>query len=160
MSCPTAPTKMITIRQMQKQDASGALELMKQLAIFEGYQHNFNVTLDDLYRYGFGSNPRFTCLVAKGPDSSRIDGIAVLYQEPWNYQMAPTFVLKELYVREEHRGQGLGSALFLAVKAHCHSLGAVRLRWMVLSDNLGAQALYRHHGGEALGQWQVWEVSN
>lgn len=155
----TASTEFVNIRNILEADAAEALQLMRNLAEFEGYAQDFSVTLRDILQYGFGPGRRFTCLVAEGKDQEHLLGMAVLFEEPWNYQMQPTLVLKELFVRPEARSHGVGSALFQAAKDYCQSIGGVRLRWLVLNDNASAQAMYRRHGGSASRDWQVWEVA-
>ena len=147
---------MTVVRVMHEDDVRDALVMMRELAAFEGYLEDFEVTERDLLRFGFGPERKFTCFVAASSDTDERLGIAVVHSEPWNYQMAPTLVLKELYVRNGRRGEGVGAALFRAVKAYCRSVGAVRLRWLVLKDNRAAARFYESLGGEPSAEWRLW----
>lgn len=147
---------MTVVRSMREDDVRDALVMMRELAAFEGYLEDFRVTERDLLRFGFGPERKFTCFVAASSDLGERLGIAVVHSEPWNYQMAPTFVLKELYVRNGNRGAGVGTALFRAAEAYCRSVGAVRLRWLVLEGNTDAARFYKNLGGEPSAEWRLW----
>ncbi|MEE4208576.1 MAG: GNAT family N-acetyltransferase [Parvularcula sp.] len=149
---------MMVVRMMTRGDVPEALRLMKALAAFEGYLSDFRVTESDLLRHGFGRDRRFTALVAAMDGETRLSGIAVLIEDAWNYQMRPTFVLKELFVDKGSRGSGVGAALFAGAVAHCREEGAVRLRWIVLADNKPAFDFYHAQGGRASDEWALWEL--
>jgi GNAT superfamily N-acetyltransferase len=52
----------------------------------------------------------------------------------------------ELYVREAHRGQGLGEALLAHAEAHARSLGVYKIELSVVAGNRGARRFYERHG--------------
>ena len=56
--------------------------------------------------------------------------------------------IDELYLRAEHRGQGIGRSALEFVEGVCRSLGAQALHLEVRRDNTNAQALYRRFGFE------------
>lgn len=153
MSREDAPP--VVVRELREPDVPTALVLMRDLARFEGYLDAFRVTEEDILQHGFGPDRRFLCFVA---EADGLLGLAVVHEDPWNYQMASTLVLKELYVRPEARGRGVGAALFGAVQAHCRSIGAARLRWLVLRDNVAAARFYESVGGEASKEWKLWSL--
>lgn len=57
--------------------------------------------------------------------------------------------LDEIYVREVHRGRGLGTGAILFAEEECRSLGVKVLELEVERENTGAQGLYRRLGYEA-----------
>jgi ribosomal protein S18 acetylase RimI-like enzyme len=54
--------------------------------------------------------------------------------------------LDDLFVREEHRGRGLGRAAMQAVLAECERRGVRALHLEVARDNTAAKELYRRFG--------------
>ncbi|MCL2300805.1 MAG: GNAT family N-acetyltransferase [Firmicutes bacterium] len=54
--------------------------------------------------------------------------------------------LNDFVVREDLRGQKIGTALMAASKAWARARGGEYLRLSVLPDNLGAQRFYARHG--------------
>lgn len=149
------PEEAFEIRAFQKQDIPQLLELMKALAVFEGYIDQFAVTEQSLEDYGLGDNPRFGVLVAPHR-SGRLLGMAVHYTIPWTFDLKPTLILKELYVSDQARGSGVGQALIRALAAEAKRVGAPRIKWTVLDSNIPAQKFYSALGGCCDQEWQSW----
>lgn len=55
-------------------------------------------------------------------------------------------LLKELYVRGSHRGQGVGKALMAWVARHAREHGCARVDWHVSASNRPGLAFYRSLG--------------
>jgi GNAT superfamily N-acetyltransferase len=55
-------------------------------------------------------------------------------------------LLKELYVRQERRGQGIGNALMAFVARHALERGCARMDWNVSAHNRQGLAFYRSLG--------------
>lgn len=142
---------------MHAEDVPAVYRLMRELAAFEGYLDAMVVRESDVLRYGLGPDRQFTCFVARHTSSTEIAGYAVIFEEPWNYQLAPTFVLKEFYTARAHRSAGVGTSLFHALTDYVRQQGGVRLRWLVLSDNQPAAGFYQKQGGCPSSQWNLWE---
>ena len=65
------------IREAKKTDMNKVRELILELAVFEKEDNAVEVTVADLERDGFGSDPKFTCFVAL--DKELIIGMALVY---------------------------------------------------------------------------------
>lgn len=150
----------VTVRAFAVADVPELLELMRGLARFEGYLDRFCVTEATLIEHGLGAQPRFGAFVAElaGAQDWRLAGMAVTYVIPWTFDLRPTLVMKELFVRDEARGQQVGAALLRAVAARAAEIDAPRVIWTVLSENRRAQAFYRSHGAEHDSDWQNWHL--
>ncbi len=124
------------VRQARASDAATLLQLMRELAVFEHYIDHFRVTAEDLLARGLdgGGNRQFTALVAEVEGAS-LAGYAVLLEVPFTYDLRPTLILKELYIRDSARGLGIGKALMQAVILHATARNAGRLKWDVLPGN-------------------------
>ena len=145
------------VRTAGPADAEPLLALMRQLARFEGYEKHFRVTLGDLRARGLAPDgePEFVAFVAERPGDGLL-GYAVTVETPFTFDLRPTLTLKELYVRQDARGTGAGSALFERVLAHGRARGAGRLKWDVLPANEPARAFYRRAGGAPDPAWERW----
>jgi shikimate dehydrogenase len=77
---------------------------------------------------------------ASGLCAIRVDRAPAILQEQARAEVT------ELYVREEMRRQGLGTALARAALAHARELGVRRLEVRVLARNLAGQAFWRALG--------------
>jgi ribosomal protein S18 acetylase RimI-like enzyme len=80
-------------------------------------------------------------------------GFTQLYPMFSSVRAAKVFVLNDLYVAERARRRGVALALLSAAAEYGQREGAIRLELETMSDNHGAQALYRGHG------WRQYDES-
>lgn len=73
-------------------------------------------------------------------------GFCQLYPSFCSVEMAPIFVLYDLFVTPAARGAGAGKALLLAAHDHAAAQGAKRLDLTTAKTNHTAQALYESLG--------------
>ncbi|PTQ12713.1 hypothetical protein CLG96_00685 [Sphingomonas oleivorans] len=145
------------IRPFARRDVAQVLDLMRALAVFEGYIDRFQVSEADLIEHGLGPSPRFGLFVAEL--AGHVVGIAVHYIIPWTFDLKPTLVLKELFVAAEARGLGVGRALMTAIVEHAARIGAPRVNWLVLAGNERAKRFYESLGGQHDIMWEPWTMA-
>ena len=61
------------------------------------------------------------------------DGIAIYFSSYSTWRAAPGIYLEDLFVREEVRGLGVGTALLAALARETREMGGQRLEWSVLT---------------------------
>lgn len=142
------------IRQFTKKDIPELLRLMKELATFEDYIDDLKITEADIEERGLSDPPQFYAFVAE--QNSEVVGMAVLYIIPFTMRLKPNLVLKEFYVQENARGNGLGERLFNACKGFAHKIGAGQIIWTVMDGNERAEKFYALHGAKADTKWKNW----
>lgn len=147
-----------TVRAFTETDVPQLLELMRGLARFEGYIDGFRVTEEDLIRYGLGSDPSFEAFIAESSDLKGLVGMLVLYRIPWTYDLRPTLVMKELFVRDDARGRGVGRALLARAAERARELDCPRLIWTVLPSNEAAKRFYAAAGASRDVDWEHWQL--
>ena len=69
------------------------------------------------------------------------------------------FFLKELYVRDDWRGSGLGKRLMSRLAAIARQDGHGRIDWTVDADDLGLQKFYEMLGGQALPAKRFFRIA-
>lgn len=87
----------------------------------------------------------FMAAAGEGADK-RTYGLAQLYPSFSSITVQPVWILNDLFVTEEQRGQGLGSLLLEGVRGFAQGTGAKGLTLSTMTDNTGAQRLYEAHG--------------
>ena len=92
----------------------------------------------------FTSPPAAQVLLAW--DGDRLAGLAA-YSFLWPaVGLSSSLYLKELYVADRYRGQGIGRLLMRSVSDAAAKHGCSRVEWTTDRGNAGAQAFYEHLG--------------
>ncbi len=143
------------IREAKREDMPNVLALIQELADFEKEPEAVEVTISDLEKYGFGSNPSFHCFVAE--KGQEITGIALVYFR-FSTWKGPVVHLEDLIVSEQHRGTGVGSALYKRVMEYAVTKGVKRVSWEVLDWNTPAIDFYEKSGAKVLRDWHVVQM--
>ena len=146
---------MMIIRKGTKEDMPAALELIKELAHFEKEPEAVVVTVDELVKDGFGSDPLFYTLVAEA--EGEIIGMALFYYR-YSTWKGKTIHLEDLIVKEKMRGTGLGSALYAEIMKQGKKDNVRRVEWNVLAWNTPAVNFYKNSGARILEDWQVVQM--
>ncbi|MFD2822346.1 GNAT family N-acetyltransferase [Lacinutrix iliipiscaria] len=144
------------IREATKNDAGQILDLIKELADFEKEPHEVEVTVNDLQKDGFNTQPAFKCFVAENEND--IVGMALVYNR-YSTWKGKILHLEDLIVSEKFRGQGLGTLLLNQVVKYGHALGVKRINWEVIDWNEPAIAFYEKKGAKVLRDWDVVQLS-
>ncbi|CAL2090007.1 GNAT family N-acetyltransferase [Tenacibaculum sp. 190524A02b] len=144
------------IRQGEARDAQQILDLIIELAVFEKLPNEVDLTVEDLLRDGFSSNPKFKTFVAE-EDDKEIIGMTLFY-ERYSTWKGKAIHLEDLMVTQSKRGIGAGKALYAAVLKYAHDNGYKRVAWEVLDWNEGAIKFYESTGAKILDGWQVVQM--
>ena len=75
-------------------------------------------------------------------------GMALVASTPASLRLGHFWQLRDLYVADRHRRQGVGRALLARVRDAAAAEGALRVSLTTEADNIGALTLYRHFGFE------------
>ena len=67
--------------------------------------------------------------------------------------------LEDLYVRENYRGQGVGTALMKELAQLCLTRGYTRFQWWVLDWNSPSIEFYKSIGALPMDEWTVFRLS-
>jgi len=144
---------MLSIRKATAHDATLILDFIRRLAEYEREPNAVIATEADLIRDGFGSEPKYRCLIAEWDGVPA--GFALFHYNYSTWRGHPGLYLEDLFVRVEMRGKGIGKALLqrlaqIALEENCYGL-----RWMVLEWNTPALKFYETLGAELLGEWET-----
>jgi GNAT superfamily N-acetyltransferase len=142
----------IILREGQKSDMADILLLIKELAAFEKESNAVEITEKDLIEDGFGATPAFKVIVAE--QQEQIIGMALFY-ERYSTWKGRSIHLEDLIVKHEHRGKGVGKALYSEVLSYAYQRKMKRVSWEVLDWNKVAIDFYTSTGAKILKDWQV-----
>ena len=154
----------MNIRKGNPDDMQAVLNLIQELADFENEPDAVLVTVDDLVRDGFGTNPLFEVFVAEvetdsngNQQTKEIVGMALYYYR-FSTWKGKTIHLEDLVVKEKMRGTGLGYALYSEILKQGKKDNVRRVEWNVLDWNTPAIEFYEKSGAKILKDWQVVQM--
>jgi len=145
----------MNIRKGTCQDMKAVLGLIQELAEFEKEPDAVLITVDDLIRDGFESNPLFHVFVAE--IEAEIVGIALYYYR-YSTWKGKTIHLEDLVVKDKMRGTGVGYALYSEIIKQGKKDNVRRIEWNVLDWNTPAIAFYEKSGAKVLDEWRVAQM--
>jgi GNAT superfamily N-acetyltransferase len=119
--------------------------MIGELAEYERELEWVTIREEDLARDGFGENPRFRALIAEWDGKAAGYALFFDYFSTW---VGRGLFLEDLFVREEFRRHGIGTALLakvarIAVEEQCYGI-----HWEVVDWNTKAIELYKALGAE------------
>ncbi|GLX51416.1 N-acetyltransferase [Streptomyces hygroscopicus subsp. hygroscopicus] len=140
----------VTIRPAEKRDVPALAELIEEIERFYGAADTdiqpLEERLSQVEEALFGSPPLAAALLVED-GAGDVAGLAA-YSFLWPAAgSSHSLFLKELYVRDSLRRQGVGDRLMGELRALAAARpGCSRLEWMTDRDNPGARAFYRSLG--------------
>jgi GNAT superfamily N-acetyltransferase len=127
------------------------VDLMHEMCVF--YSEETPVSLADVranLRDNLCAPDSAVRLVVASDDQGELAGLAAIVLFHSLVDPAPQrrgqLLLKELYVRQSHRGQGFGKALMAFVARHALERGCARMDWNVSAHNRQGLGFYRSLG--------------
>jgi GNAT superfamily N-acetyltransferase len=145
------------IRPAQKADAVAIFSLIQELAVYEKLTHQVTGTPEALADHLFGTPAYAESIVAESRE--QLVGFALFFKTYSTFLTKPGLYLEDIFVREAHRGQGIGKALLKAVAQIARERDCGRLEWSVLDWNEPAIAFYKKMGAEVLPDWKICRVN-
>lgn len=142
---------MLRIRPATVNDVALLRSMIRELAAFEHELEWVTIREEDLARDGFGKNPRFRALIGEWDGQPAGYALFFNYFSTW---VGRGLFLEDLFVRENFRKKGIGTALLsevarIAVEERCYGI-----HWEVLDWNQKAIELYKAVGAEFRDQWR------
>ena len=142
---------MLSIRPATVDDATLLRTMIHELAEFERELDLVDIEEEDLVRDGFGANPKFRAWIAEWDGQAAGYTLIFDYYSTWE---GPGLFLEDLFVREQFRGRGIGSALLAAVARTAVQENRYGIHWEVLDWNEKAIEMYRALGAQFRDQWR------
>jgi GNAT superfamily N-acetyltransferase len=145
------------IRAASAAEVPVILSFIKKLAAYEKLSHEV-VATDALVRETlFGARP--TAEVAIGYLEDKPVGFVLFFHNYSTFLGRPGIYIEDLFVEENFRRRGYGSALLLYVARLAKERRCGRLEWSVLDWNEPAIRFYKKLGALPMSEWTVFRVT-
>jgi len=146
----------LNIRKTTADDVPLILKLIKELSVFEKMSEEVVTTEDTLRETLFGDKSYARVLIAEIEEKPV--GYALYFYNFSTFVGRPGLYIEDVYVSEEYRGQGIGTALFKYCARIAKENKCVRMEWLVLNWN-PARKFYDHMGAKPLDEWVVYRLT-
>ncbi len=140
----------IQIRKGTAADIPSALNLVKELAVYEKAPDEVEVTIEEMTNWGFGLDKQFDFYMAS--INNEIVGMA-LYYFKYSTWKGKCLFLEDIIVTESQRGKGIGKLLFDKVVQDSKDMNVRRMEWQVLDWNTPAIEFYKKYDAVLDGEW-------
>ena len=147
----------VTIRNAEKTDAALVLQFIRDLAVYEKLADAAVATVGDIERALFADNPKVFALI--GEWKGEPCGLALYLFNFSTFLGKHGVYLEDLFVRESHRGFGVGKALLARLARIAKENECGRLEWSVLDWNAPSIAFYKSLGAVPMDEWTVYRMT-
>lgn len=145
------------IHQLIPEQFASFIELLNALADYEELDRPDADAVERLRSDAFGDRRRFEAVLAMV--NNQAVGYAIYFETYSSFLAKPTMYLEDVFVLEEFRGAGVGSALFDYVRTEAIHRGCGRMEWQVLEWNTLARDFYHHRQAEWMKQWLPYRLT-
>ena len=142
------PDQRYRIRSATSADLPTLIQLIHLKADFDGCPSAVTATAAKLDKTLFGSQPMAHILLAEGDPNALPVGFASYHFTYSTFRAQPSLWLDDLFLKTEHRNQGIGACLVqqLCQIAADHDCG--RIDWTVNIHNQAGIRFYQRMGGQ------------
>lgn len=151
------PTQPFTFRDAVPGDEALILVFVRELAEYEKLLHEVRATADGLRTALFGARPYAEALIVE--KAGEAVGFAVWHYTFSTFEGAPTLYVEDVFVRQAHRGGGIGRAIFADLARRALAQGCQRMDWSVLDWNAPAIEFYRTIGAKPVRGWTMQRLT-
>jgi GNAT superfamily N-acetyltransferase len=149
-------TDSLELRAARPGDELLLLDLIRELAEYERLAHEVEATTGDISESLFGGGAVAEAVIAEW-DGQAV-GFALFFRNFSTFVGRPGLYLEDLYVRESHRGKGIGKALLLHLAGIARKRNYGRMEWSVLDWNQPAIDFYNSLGAKPMSDWTVFRL--
>ena len=146
----------LNIRKALIDDVPLILKFIKELSVYEKNSKEVVTTEDTLRETLFGDKSYAQVLIAEIEEKPV--GHALYFYNFSTFMGRPGLYIEDVYVSEEYRRQGIGTALFKKCAYIAKENKCVRMEWSVLKWD-PAREFYDHMGAKPMDEWVVYRLT-
>jgi ribosomal protein S18 acetylase RimI-like enzyme len=132
------------IRLAKPADVAAIIALMREFAVFEDLLDHFENTEERLSQVLFSEGTYVNALVTEA--DGRICAYSIFYPNFASFRGQLGMYLEDIYITEDHRGQGIGDAMLREIAKIAAGRGFDRIDFQVLDWNKSAIDFYEKLG--------------
>jgi diamine N-acetyltransferase len=145
------------IHRARRDELPLVLSLVRELAAYEKLSHEVAATEAMIEAALFCDSPRLFCDIAEW--NGEPAGFAVWFVNFSTFAGRFGIYLEDLFVRPQHRRNGIGKALLAHLARECVENGWAQLQWAVLDWNTPSIEFYKTLGGVLMDEWTLCRIT-
>jgi GNAT superfamily N-acetyltransferase len=157
MADPQQPQSSIDFRDAKATDLPLVVGFVHALADYEKLGHLATGTEADFGKLLFGPKKRCEAMFAER-DGQAV-GFALWFYGVTTFGGRATLYVEDVFVLPEHRGQGIGRAMFAELARRALVEECLRMEWSVLDWNAPSIAFYRSIGAMPHEGWTIQRLT-
>jgi GNAT superfamily N-acetyltransferase len=150
-------TESFALRDASPGDETLILGFVRELAEYEKLLHEVRATENRLRAALFGPRPYAEALIVE--KAGEAVGFSLWHFTFSTFEGMPTLYVEDVFVRQPHRGGGIGRAVFAHLARRALAQGCERMDWAVLDWNAPAIEFYRTIGAKPVRGWTLQRLT-
>jgi diamine N-acetyltransferase len=147
----------VAIHRARRDELPLVLSLVRELAAYEKLSHEVAATEAMIEAALFCDSPRLFCDIAEW--NGEPAGFAVWFVNFSTFAGRFGIYLEDLFVRPQHRRNGIGKALLAHLARECVENGWAQLQWAVLDWNTPSIEFYKTLGAVLMDEWTLCRIT-
>ncbi|GAB1375093.1 MAG: GNAT family N-acetyltransferase [Bacteroidales bacterium] len=146
----------ISIRNATEKDVEIIFDFICELAIYEKLRSDVTATPEILMESLFVKRQAEVIIAEEGGIAL---GFALYFHNFSTFKGRACLYLEDIFVKEEHRGRGIGKILFKRLAQIAVERGCERFDWAVLDWNQPSIEFYKGLGATPMDEWTVFRLT-
>ena len=146
----------ISIRNATEKDVEIIFDFICELAIYEKLRSDVTATPEILMESLFVKRQAEVIIAEEGGIAL---GFALYFHNFSTFKGRECIYLEDIFVKEEHRGRGIGKILFKRLAQIAVERGCERFDWAVLDWNQPSIEFYKGLGATPMDEWTVFRLT-
>jgi GNAT superfamily N-acetyltransferase len=151
-----AKENVVAIKKVDGENFDAFLGLIDKLAEYEKLAPPDRAARQRLRQDCLADKPKYQAFLGKA--GNQYVSYVIYFFTYSSFLAQPTLFLEDIFVLEEHRGNGVGEKMFGFIKETAKREGCGRIEFTVLKWNKSAQEFYHKNGGKCLDDWFFYRV--
>ena len=143
------------IRKAEIGDCESVLEMIRELARYEKLEDQVTATAADLVDVVFRKK---TAGLLVADDCGRLVGYALYFLNISTFKCREGIYVEDIYVKQERRGEGIGSGMFAELGRLAKKNNYGRIEWSCLDWNEPSKTYYKNLGAAPMEGWTQFRV--
>ena len=143
------------IRKAEIGDCESVLEMIRELARYEKLEDQVTATVADLVDVVFRKK---TAGLLVADDCGRLVGYALYFLNISTFKCREGIYVEDIYVKQERRGEGIGSGMFAELGRLAKKNNYGRIEWSCLDWNEPSKTYYKNLGAAPMEGWTQFRV--